>query len=163
MPPGLASAWILWESTLCHCPLRSSRKCWESLRASGTNFIAGRAQSSLHSLPKWGTVWAIPHVIAFLRYIRKLIRLRRINPQSDLTSALAQAEQAGDKLNENELLAMIFLLLVAGHETTVNLISNGTLALLRPPDQVEKLPRKPPWKSCCALKDHWRQLPNAKR
>lgn len=78
-------------------------------------------------------------------------------------SALAQAEEAGDKLNEDELVAMIFLLLVAGHETTVNLISNGTLALLRPPDQAEKLPRKPPWKSCCALKDHWRQLPNAKR
>lgn len=92
---------------------------------------------------KWGTVWAIPHVIAFLRYIRKLVRLRRDNPQSDLTSALAQAEDAGDKLNEDELLAMIFLLLVAGHETTVNLIANGALALLRHPEQIDKLRRDP--------------------
>jgi cytochrome P450 len=88
---------------------------------------------------KWGAVWAIPHGIAFVRYIRKLIRLRRDDPQSNLTSALVQAEEAGDKLNEDELLAMIFLLLVAGHETTVNLIANGTLTLLRHPGQMEKL------------------------
>lgn len=92
---------------------------------------------------KWGAVRAIPHVIAFLRYIRKLIRLRRDNPQHDLTSALVQAEEAGDKLNEDELLSMIFLLLIAGHETTVNLIANGTLALLRHPEQMEKLRRDP--------------------
>jgi cytochrome P450 PksS len=92
---------------------------------------------------KWSTVWAIPNAIAFLRYIRKLIRLRRDEPQSDLTSALTQAEETGDKLNEDELLSMIFLLLIAGHETTVNLIANGTLALLRHPDQTEKLRRDP--------------------
>jgi len=78
-----------------------------------------------------------------LRYIRKLIRLRRNKPQDDLTSALVQAEEAGDKLNEDELLSMIFLLLIAGHETTVNLIANGTLALLHHPDQMEKLRRDP--------------------
>ena len=92
---------------------------------------------------KWGAVRAIPPAIAFLRYIRKLIRLRRDKPQDDLTSALVQAEEAGDKLNEDELVSMIFLLLIAGHETTVNLIANGTLALLRHPDQMEKLRRDP--------------------
>jgi cytochrome P450 PksS len=92
---------------------------------------------------KWGTVWAVPNAIAFVRYIRRLIRLRRDEPQSDLTSALAQTEETGDKLNEDELLSMIFLLLIAGHETTVNLIANGTLALLRHPDQMEKLRRDP--------------------
>jgi cytochrome P450 PksS len=92
---------------------------------------------------KWRAVGAIPPAIAFLRYIRKLIRLRRDNPQHDLTSALIQAEEAGDRLNEDELLSMIFLLLIAGHETTVNLIANGTLALLRHPDQMEKLRRDP--------------------
>jgi cytochrome P450 PksS len=92
---------------------------------------------------RWSTVWAIPNAIAFVRYIRKLIRLRRDEPQSDLTSALAQAEETGDKLNEDELLSMIFLLLIAGHETTVNLIANGTLALLRHPEQTEKLRRNP--------------------
>jgi cytochrome P450 len=49
-------------------------------------------------------------------------------------SALVQAEEAGDRLNEDELLAMAFLLLVAGHETTVNLIASGTLALLQHPE-----------------------------
>jgi cytochrome P450 PksS len=88
---------------------------------------------------KWGAVWAIPHAFAFLRYIRKLISLRRNHPQNDPTSALAQAEEARDKLNGDELLSMIFLLLIAGHETTVNLIANSALALLRHPDQMEKL------------------------
>jgi cytochrome P450 PksS len=92
---------------------------------------------------KWGAVRAIPPAIAFLRHIRKLIRLRRDKPQDDLTSALVQTEEAGDKLNEDELLSMIFLLLIAGHETTVNLIANDTLALLRHPDQMEKLRRDP--------------------
>ena len=52
---------------------------------------------------------------------------------------LVQAEEAGDKLSEAELLSMVLLLLVAGHETTVNLIGNGTLALLEHPDQMERL------------------------
>jgi cytochrome P450 PksS len=54
------------------------------------------------------------------------------------------AEDAGDKLSEDELLAMVFLLLVAGHETTVNLIGSGMLALLEHPDQMEKLRLDPP-------------------
>jgi cytochrome P450 PksS len=58
-------------------------------------------------------------------------------------SALVQAEEAGDKLSQDELLAMAFLLLVAGHETTVNLIANGTLALIEHPEQLERLERDP--------------------
>ena len=54
-----------------------------------------------------------------------------------------RAEEAGDKLSEDELLGMVFLLLVAGHETTVNLIGNGVLALLQHPDQLEKLRADP--------------------
>src|SRR5207237_2951893 len=65
------------------------------------------------------------------------------NPQDDLISALVRAEEAGDSLSEEELRAMVFLLLVAGHETTVNLIGNGTLALLEHPDQREKLRNDP--------------------
>jgi cytochrome P450 len=79
----------------------------------------------------WGLVKAVPNVWAFLRYIRKIIKKRRADPQDDLVSALARAEEGGDTLSEDELLAMVFLLLVAGHETTVNLIGNGTLALLQ--------------------------------
>ena len=87
----------------------------------------------------WGMLKAMPNAMAFMRYIRKLIATRRANPQDDLISALVQAEEAGDQLSEDELLAMIFILLVAGHETTVNLIGNGMLALLEHPDQLEKL------------------------
>lgn len=92
---------------------------------------------------QWGMLRGLPHVMAFMRFIRKLVRARRMNPQDDLTTALVQAEEAGDQLSEDELLAMIFLLLIAGHETTVNLIGNGTLALLQHPDQLEKLRSDP--------------------
>ena len=87
----------------------------------------------------WRMVRAIPNAVMFLRYIRKLVNARRARPQDDLVSALVQVEEEGDQLSEDELLAMIFLLLIAGHETTVNLIGNGTLALLEHPDQMEKL------------------------
>jgi cytochrome P450 PksS len=92
------------------------------------------AQSS-----KFGALKAIPSAIAFLRYIRKLIRLRRDHMLDDMTSALIQAEEAGDRLSEDEMVAMIFLLLIAGHETTVNLIGNGVLALLTHADQMAQL------------------------
>jgi len=75
------------------------------------------------------------------RYLRRFFRLRRGNPQDDLANALIAAEESGDKLSEDELLAMVFLLLIAGHETTVNLIGNGVLALLETPGQMEKLSR----------------------
>jgi cytochrome P450 len=81
----------------------------------------------------------VPSVLAFLRYIRKLVRLRRRRPGNDLISALVAAEQAGDKLSEPELLAMIFLLLIAGHQTTIHLVGNGTLALLENRAEMEKL------------------------
>jgi cytochrome P450 len=91
----------------------------------------------------WGMVKAIPNAWAFLRYIRRTIHKRRADPQDDLVSALVRAEEAGEKLSEDELLAMVFLLLVAGHETTVNLIGNGMLALLEHPEQREQLRRNP--------------------
>lgn len=89
------------------------------------------------------TLRLIPSLWTFIRYLRKFIKERRHDPHDDLTSALIQAEEAGDKLSEDELLAMVFLLLVAGHETTVNLIGGGMLALLEHPDQMEKLRRSP--------------------
>jgi cytochrome P450 PksS len=82
---------------------------------------------------------AIPYALSFMRYIRKLIEFRRAHPADDLLTALVQAEEAGDQMNADELMAMVFLLLIAGHETTVNLIGNGTLALLEFPGQMEKL------------------------
>jgi cytochrome P450 len=70
---------------------------------------------------------------AMAGYFRSLLAAKRRSPADDLLSALIQAQDAGDRLSENELLSMVFLLLVAGHETTVNLIASGTLALLLNP------------------------------
>lgn len=92
---------------------------------------------------RWGMIKAVPHVISFVRYIRKLVELRRREPGDDLVSALVQAEETGDRLSGDELVAMIFLLLVAGHETTVHLIGNGTLALLEHPEQLDRLRSDP--------------------
>lgn len=73
---------------------------------------------------------------AFLAYLQGLFAQRQRNPQDDLTTALVQAEEAGDRLTEAELFSMVALLLVTGHETTVNLIGNGMLALLQNPEQL---------------------------
>jgi pimeloyl-[acyl-carrier protein] synthase len=76
-------------------------------------------------------------------YFRALVRTRRRSPGDDLLSGLITAEDAGDRLSEDELLATCVLLFFAGHETTVNLIGNGTLALARHPDQMERLRTQP--------------------
>jgi cytochrome P450 len=76
-------------------------------------------------------------------YFRSIIAERRSEPKSDLISALVAVEERGDVLSEPELVVMCNLLLIAGHETTVNLIGNGVLALLRNPDQLERLRTTP--------------------
>lgn len=72
-------------------------------------------------------------------YFRALFERRRREPTDDLTTHLVQAEEAGDRLSEEELTANVILLFNAGHETTVNLIGNGLLALFRNPDQLRRL------------------------
>ena len=72
-------------------------------------------------------------------YFRPIIEERRADPKDDIVSALAQAEEEGDRLTELEMLNMLRLLLIAGNETTTNLIGNGVLALLRHPDQLQRL------------------------
>jgi cytochrome P450 len=76
---------------------------------------------------------------AFIEYFVDLIDARRTAPADDLLSALIAAEEGGDHLSEEELLGTALFLFIAGHETTVNLIGNGTLALLRHPDQLARL------------------------
>ncbi len=82
-----------------------------------------------------GTLLSLPDQRRLIRRVRKLIADRRASPREDLISALVKAEEAGDKLTEEELVATIVLLLIAGYETTVNLIGNGVLALLQHPEQ----------------------------
>lgn len=81
--------------------------------------------------------------LEFIMYFHALFDERRNYLGDDLISGLLQVEEAGDKLDQQELISMVFLLLVAGHETTVNLIANGTLALLTHPDQLKKLRKNP--------------------
>jgi pimeloyl-[acyl-carrier protein] synthase len=76
-------------------------------------------------------------------YLRGIIAERRRAPRSDLISALVAVEERGDVLSEPELVVMCTLLLIAGHETTVNLIGNGTLALLQHPDALVALKGSP--------------------
>lgn len=76
-------------------------------------------------------------------YFGRVIAERKVRPQHDLLSALAQAEEAGDRLSREELYVNAAQLLTAGNQTTTNLIGNGVLALLRNPDQLERLQRDP--------------------
>jgi cytochrome P450 len=80
---------------------------------------------------------------AFTEMLRTVIAERRQNPQDDILTALIAAEEQGDRLSESELIAMCILLIGAGHETTVNLIGNGMLALLQNRDQLELLRDNP--------------------
>lgn len=80
---------------------------------------------------------------AMAAYLLQLIAAKRANPADDMLTALIEASDDGDQLTEVELVSMAFLLLVAGHETTVNLITNGVLALLRNPDQLAALRADP--------------------
>src|SRR5258708_16111090 len=76
-------------------------------------------------------------------YFQQLFELRRKQPGDDLTTQLVQAEEDGHKLSNEELTGNIILLFGAGHETTVNLIGNGLLALYRNPDQLALLKANP--------------------
>ena len=76
-------------------------------------------------------------------YLGDLLAFRRKIPGDDLLSGLAAVDADGDRISSGEVLSLAVLLLVAGHETTVNLIGNGVLALLRAPDQLALLRRSP--------------------
>jgi cytochrome P450 len=78
-------------------------------------------------------------IAGFTEYFGGLIQQRRAEPGDDLLSGLIAAEEDGERLTWEELFATIILLYLAGHETTVNLLGNGALALLRHPGQLERL------------------------
>jgi cytochrome P450 len=76
-------------------------------------------------------------------YFTDLVAAKRARPADDLVSALIEASDSGDALDERELIAMLFLLLIAGYETTANLIASGTLALLTHPAEMSRLRADP--------------------
>jgi cytochrome P450 len=91
------------------------------------------------SISVFGMLLALPSLFRLLKYLRRHFEQCRQQPRPGLMTALVQVEQDGDKLSEDELLAMAFLLVFAGFETTVHLLSGGTLALLQAPEQKERL------------------------
>ena len=89
--------------------------------------------------PNGNVITRAASAYSLYRFFTRLLDRKRAVPEDDLTSALIEAEDQGDRLTPEELMGMVFLLLFAGHETTVNLIGNGTLALLENPEQLERL------------------------
>ena len=85
----------------------------------------------------------VPNGLRLMRFFDGLIEQRRKSPQDDLISGLVTATTGEERLSKEETLSMIFLLLLAGHETTVNLIANGVVALLEYPEQLQKLRDSP--------------------
>ena len=84
--------------------------------------------------------WDMPKISKF---VRQLIDKKRKHPGEDILSGLIEAQEADDCLSEDELVAMVFLLIVAGHETTVHLISNSVVTLLDHPDVLNRLKSEP--------------------
>jgi cytochrome P450 PksS len=78
-----------------------------------------------------------------IHYLHALVAKRRTDPRQDMVTALLRAEEAGDKLGQDEVIGMIALLLIAGFETTLGLIASGTLALLQDPEQRERFMDEP--------------------
>ena len=85
-------------------------------------------------------LWDVPRLSSFLR---ELINRKRENPGKDMLTGLIQAEEEGQKLTEDEIVSMVFLIIAAGYQTTVHLITNGVIALLQHPDQLAKLRANP--------------------
>jgi cytochrome P450 len=95
-------------------------------------------------LPTAGTILSSQQGIVELRsYLRDIANERRAHPREDLISELVALEVDGDRLAEDELLSTCLTLLVAGHETTTNLIANATWLLLRHPEQLARLRANP--------------------
>lgn len=99
-----------------------------------------RWASGFSTVSSWlGILKLLPRLFRINGYFRRQIRLCRQRPRDGLISLLVEVQNAGDSLNEDELSAMAFLLLFAGHETTVHLIGDGLLTLLDHPQQKAEL------------------------
>ncbi len=117
--------------------------------------MLGVPAADAHKFRKWSTTLIssgvlssetshlVPELLPLLQYVTNLVNERRKTPKDDLVSQLVLAQQDGDRFSEHEVISTIILLLIAGHETTVNLIGNGALALLQRPDQLEALKHNP--------------------
>lgn len=107
-----------------------------------------RFRDSIRYLSEGFSGWSMLRTVVFdipkaVKLVREMIAEKRENPADDILTGLIEAEEEGDRLSENELISMIFLLIIAGFETTVNLISNGVVALTQHPEQMARLRSEP--------------------
>ena len=105
--------------------------------------LYARAQTSLSPSTIPEVLLAVPDQRLLTRQIRKLVQQRRREPRDDLVTALVQAEAEGNKLSEDELVATIFFLMIAGYETTASLIASGALALMQNSHERERFKQTP--------------------
>ena len=147
----------LLDEALAKGPLDVIRDLGEPLPAIVIAELLGVPAADHRAFKQWSTalIEAIPQAPfqgaagidekaeVILRYLRGVIADRRRAPGDDLISGMIEAQEERDALTDQELLATSFLLLLAGHETTTNLIGNGTLALLRNPEQLARLRAEP--------------------
>ena len=107
-----------------------------------------RFQESLRVLSEGLSGWRIARTMFWdlrkaVTFVREQVEYKRDNPGEDILSALIHAEEDGDRLTEDELVSMVFLLIVAGFETTTSLISNSVITFNHHPDQLERLHQEP--------------------
>ena len=95
----------------------------------------------------------LPRLKKITKFLRNEIEARRVDPKPGMITELVQAEADGDRLTENELVAMILVLFIAGHETTTHLLSTSILTLLQHPEQLEELRSDWPEKSPRAVEE----------
>jgi len=113
---------------------RDTFRAWSNDLITGTDMVRGTDERR----QKQGAA-----ILALMGYFSRLIAERRGDPREDIISAMIEAHDEGGRMSEEELLGACILLLVAGHETTVNLFGNGLLSLLRNPDQLALLKEEP--------------------
>jgi len=107
-----------------------------------------RFRNSMTALSKGLSGWSLLRTLAFdlrrtSRFIRDVIERKRSNPGDDILTRLIEVEEEGDRLSEDELVSMVFLLVIAGFETTTHQIANGVVELLKHPEQLERFRKEP--------------------
>lgn len=105
-------------------------------------------QALMSTIMQVSSSWDILKIVLFdlskaVQFIEYLLDKKRHQPADDILTALIQAEEKGEKLSHDELIAMTFTLIVAGYETTIHLISNAVVALLAHPEQLARLKENP--------------------
>ncbi len=141
-PPGRSEGWDLIEGLAFPLPFQVIS---ELLGTPETDVAqlrewSGTLVQGLEPVTDVDTLRAIDAAVQSMDgLVRDIIAWKRTHPADDLMSGLIAVEEDGESLTEQELVDQVTLLYIAGHETTVNLIGNGTLALLRHPDQLQRL------------------------